>query len=275
MSAKKVFVALIIIVVAIGGFVAGLMLLKEKQNIEEQASTPTGSATVSINPQTGTYNVGDTINTSVYFNPKGVIVNGVAIRLTYPFTGSTPEITVSSIEINSSLLSSGDWTCPTQDSSLSGDVVIIDIGCANTSAAGFTTTSETLLANIKLNVERSPQVSPFVIRFDNANSVITRKSDGQDILLVPTSTGSYSIAGSVTASPTPSVKVTTTPTPTLKLTVTATPTASVTATPTKTLTPTPTAGAGGNLPDAGFSLPTLLSVGFGILVIAGAVLLAL
>ena len=270
MPAKKILVALLIIAVAVGGFVAGLVLLQENQNLEEEASTPTGTATATINPETGNFNIGDTINTSVYFNPKGVVINGVAVRLTYPFSGSSPEVTVTSIEVNSSLLTSGDWTCPTQDSSLSGDTVVIDVACANTSAAGFTADADTLLANVRLNVTRVPQASPFVLRFDNVRSVIYRKSDNQDILLVPTSTGSYTIGGSQTITPTRGITGTVTPTP--KITSALTPTIS----PTRTLSPTPTLAAGnGQLPDAGVSLPSIFGVSFGILIIAGAVLLAL
>ena len=113
MPAKKVVVALLIILVAIGGFVAGLVLLRERQSLVEEAAVPTGTAEVSISPETGNFNVGDTINTSVYFNPANNTISGVAVRLTYPFSGATPEISVSSIQVNPSLLSSGDWTCPT------------------------------------------------------------------------------------------------------------------------------------------------------------------
>ncbi|MFC1600468.1 hypothetical protein ACFL25_00085 [Patescibacteria group bacterium] len=277
MSPKKILVALLIIAVAVGGFVAGLVLLQENQDIEEEASTPTGTATATIKPESGNYDVGDTIDASVYFDPNGTVINGVAVRLNYPFSGSTPEVTVASIDVNSSLLSSGDWTCPTQDSNLSGDTVIIDIACANTSAEGFTANTDTLLAEVKLNVTRTPQASPFVIRFDNVNSVMYRKSDNQDILLVPASTGSYTVGGAeATVVPTASVTsaVTVTPTLTPRITATLTPTS----TPSSTLTPTPTTvvtKGGEQLPDAGVSLPTVFGVSFGILVIAGAVLLAL
>lgn len=271
MPAKKIIVALLIIAVAVGGFVAGLVLLQENQDIGEEASTPTGTATVSLTPESGSYEVGDTINTKVSFNPNGVVINGVAVQLTYPFSGTTPEVTVSSIEVNSSLLSTGDWTCPTQNSDLSGNMVTIDIGCANTSAEGFTANTDTLLANITLNVTKVPQASPFVVSFNNVESVIYRKSDGQDILLVPASTGSYVVGG---AEPTavPTSPVTGTVTPTTKITTTVTPTS----VPSGTVTPIPTATSkGGTLPDAGVSLPTVFGVSFGILVIAGAVLLAL
>lgn len=272
MPAKKIIVALLIIAVAIGGFVAGLVLLQENQDIEEEASTTTGTATVSLTPESGDYEVGDTIETSVKFNPNGVVINGVAVQLKYPFTGTTPEVTVSKIEVNSSLLSTGDWTCPTQNSDLVGNEVIIDIGCANTSSEGFTTSTDTLLAKITLNVTRTPESSPFVVSFNNVESVIYRKSDGQDILLVPASTGSYVIGGAeITAEPTEPASGTVTPTPTITATLTPTSTPSGTL----TLTPTPVITKGGTLPDAGVSLPTIFGVSFGILVIAGAVMLAL
>ena len=260
MPAKKVIVALLIIVVAIGGFVAGLVLLRERQSLIEEAAVPTGTAEVSITPETGNFNIVDNINTSVYFNPANNVISGVAVRLTYPFSGATPEISVSSIQVNQTLLSSGDWTCPTQNSKLEGINVVIDIACGNTSAAGFTANTDTLLASVSLKVERAPTVSPLIMRFDPAKSVITRKSDNADVLLIPISSGSYTIAGAGT-------QVTNTPTPTTKLSGTPTPTktATVSATPTGTQ----------QLPDAGVSYPTLFGIGLGAIVIVGALLLAL
>jgi len=266
MPAKKIIVALLIIAVAIGGFVAGLFLLKEQQSLVQEVAVPTGTAEVSISPETGTFNVGDTIETSVYFNPANNTISGVAVRITYPFSGSSPEVTVSSIKVNESFLSSGDWVCPTQSHKEEGTNEVIDIGCGNISAAGFTANTNTLLANITLKVERAPAVSPLVLRFDPAKSIITRKSDNQDVLLIPTSSGSYTIAGA-------QAQVTNTPTPTTSVRVT--PTATKTPTPTKTATVSATPTGTGKLPDAGVSYPTIFGVGLGILVIAGALLLAL
>lgn len=272
MQPKKIIVAVLIILVAVGGFVAGLYLLQQRQELREQAAVPTGQAEVTIQPETGNFDVGDTINMSVSFNPANIAVSGVAVRLTYPFSGATPEVSVSSISVASALLSSGDWTCPTQNSTLQGGNVIIDVACANTSAAGFTASTNTLLANIVLEVERIPATSPVVVRFDPGASVITRKSDNQDVLLIPTSTGTYTIAGASgpTSTPTPtSAAGTATPTPTGTLTGTPA------STPSATATPTTTAKGGEELPEAGVSYPTVFGIGLGILVIIGAMLLAL
>ncbi|MBU0570083.1 hypothetical protein KKB40_04900 [Patescibacteria group bacterium] len=276
MSAKKVTVALLIIAVAIGGFVAGLFLLNERQELREEAAVPGGTAEVSISPETGDYDVGDSIATSIYFNPANIAISGIAVRLTYPFSGVTPEVTVADISVNSSLLSSGDWTCPTQNSIQQGGNVVIDIACANTSALGFVANTNTLLANVTLLINRPPEVSPFIIRFDPALSVITKKSDNSDILLIPTSTGSYDIVGAGVVEPTPTEAVGVSPTSVIS----PTPTAKITTTPTVTptgvdITATPTATGAGELPEAGVSLPTIMSAGLGILMMIGALVLAL
>lgn len=280
MPAKKLAVVFVIIAVAIGGFVTGLYLLRQRQDLREKAAVPGGEAKVSISPATGNYNVGDTINTSVSFNTAGIAVSGIAVRLSYPFSGATPEVSVSGIRVNSALLSSGNWTCPTQNASQQGGNMVIDIACANTSASGYTSTTDTLLANIDLKVNRAPSAA-LEVKFDPERSVVTRKSDNQDILLIPSSSGKYTIAGATVTSPTPTTRPGT-PTPTTKVS-SPTPTKKVTATPTtaggvgggevtNTPSPRPTSG---ELPDAGVSLPTVMGVGLGTLVILGAMLLAL
>jgi hypothetical protein len=266
MPAKRIIIALLIILVAVGGFVAGLVLLRQRQSLNEQAAVPGGQAEVSISPSSGNYKVGDTVETTISFNPANISISGVAVRLTYPFTGTTPEIGVESIDINSALTSSGDWTCPTQTSSQQGTNMIIDIACANTSASGFTANTDTLLARVKLKVNTTPATQPFILRFDPALSVITRKSDNQDILLIPTSTGSFTVGGPV-QSPTPTLKVSPTVTPkvTSKLSPTKAVTGAVTITPTKVT----------SLPETGVSYPTIFGLGLGIMVIVGALFLAI
>jgi hypothetical protein len=275
MPAKKIIVALLIIVVAVGGFVAGLYLLRERQTLQEEAAVPGGQAEVSVSPSSGTFDVGQTINAAVSFNPANIAISGVAVRITYPFTSSTPEVSVQTIEINNDLTSTGDWTCPTQTNSQSGGNVVIDIACANTSANGFTANTDTLLANVKLQVNAQPASNPLVMRFDPALSVITRKSDNQDILLIPTSTGTYTVGTVVqsTATPVPTAAVTAAVTSAVTSAATKTPTPrlSITTAPTAT----GSASTGGTLPDAGVSTPTLLGIGLGIMVIVGSMLLAM
>lgn len=265
MSVKKVLAALLIIIVAIGGFVTGLYLLRERQDVGEQAAVPGGDAVVSFSPDTGNFSVGDTITTGVYFNTAGIPVSGVAIRIMYPFDGLTPAISVASITMNSTLLSTGDWTCPVQDSVQEGSNVVIEIACANNTASGYVANQDTMLAELALRIERAPETSPLTVRFDPAESVITRRSDNEDILLIPASTGTYYIEGVA--------GITETPVPT-GVTSTLAPTRTSTLTPTRTATgtATPTTAA---LPDAGVGTPTIFGVGLGVVVIVAAALLAI
>jgi hypothetical protein len=258
MPVKKVVASLVVIIIAVTGFVAGLLLLRERQNINEKAAVPGGQATVTLSPATGTYKVGDTIKMSVYFQTANIIVSGVAVRLTYPFTGISPEVSVTGVTVNSTFLSSGNWTCPTQNSSLQNGNVIIDLACANTAAMGFATNTNTLLGTIDLKVNKAPATSPLVVRFDPTLSIITRKSDNQDILLIPTSVGTYTITSGV---PTATPVLSGSPTPTLKVSVT----------PTKKVSVTPTDE---EIVDAGVSYPTLLSFFAGVLLIAGSLTLS-
>ena len=259
-TTKKILIAFLVILVAIGGFVAGVLLLRQRQELREEAAVPGGQATVSLTPTTGDFKVGDTIKTSIFFNTANIAVSGVAVRLTYPFSGTTPEISASQVELSPSLLSSGDWSCPTKNVTEQAGNVNIDIACANTSAAGFSVNTDTLLATVKLTVNRSPSASPLVVKFDPNQSIITQKSNGQDILLIPSGTASFTFGG-VVGSPTPTTRLTGTPTPTAS--------ASVSATPTKKPTATPS-----GLPEAGISTPTFVGLAVGVLLILGSLMLA-
>jgi hypothetical protein len=279
MSTKKIAVAVLIILVAVGGFVTGLILLKENTNLSEQAAVPGGQAQVSISPSSGNFQVGDTIETTVLFNTSNISISGIAVRLVYPFSGNTPEVSVESIDLNNTLMSTGDWTCPTKTFSEQGSNVIIDIGCGNISASGFSSNADTALARIKLKVNRTPATQPLLIRFDPSLSVITRRSDNRDILLIPASTGSFTIGSGATLTPTASQTATPTPSKASGATSTLTPTPTKVATPTATKAPTGTISETSptkveKLPDAGVSYPTILGVGIGMMIILGALVLA-
>ncbi len=87
----------------------------------------------------------------------------------------------------------------------------------------------------------------------------------------------------VSVTPTPTVSTTVSPTisPTVSVTASPSPTGSVSPTVSPTNSPTPTSvsgsaqGTGDALADAGVSLPTILGLGLGILLIAGALILAI
>lgn len=283
MSKRSIVASILAVLILAGGVYAGLLLVRQQQDLREKAAVPGGQARVSLFPTSGSFNVSDTLPVSVYFNTSGVAISSVKLRLTYPFSGTSPEVSASNIEINQIIEGSGNWNCPTKSVTTEGQNIAIDIACANVSASGFSTSTDTLLATFKLTVNQIPQANPFSLRFDPSQSIITQKSNGQDILNIPdTQTGeatftvnqsSTTVTPSITETPSPTPTGTKTPTatPTTRLTVTPTATTSVTATPTTTST---TKG-GADLPNAGYSIPTLIGLGMGTFLIVIAALLAL
>jgi len=291
MSKKNVFASIIAIIILAGGVVAGVMLIRQQQELREKAAVPGGQARVSLFPTLGNLNVGDDIPVSVYFNTSGVSISSISLRLLYPFSGAQPEVTTSNIEINPIIENSGNWNCPKKSITTEGQNVAIDIECANISATGYATSTDTLLSTFSLTVGQIPQTNPFTLSFDPSQSIITQKSNGADILNIPddeTGTATFTVTSDTYVSPTigpsatpttkPSATPTTirtsvTPTPTLKVTSTPTPTRSLTATPTRVVTPT--SGPSSELPEAGFSAPTYIGVSLGLVLIIAAVLLAI
>ncbi len=223
---KKVVVALAITIIILLGTVTGIILVRQRQEIREKAAVPTGQATVSISPSTGTFNVGEDFTATVSFNTAGIPISAVATKLTYPYSGSTPEISAT-IEINSALLTSGDWTCPIRTVTPKEGLVNIDIACVNTTITGFEAAGDTTLATIRFTVNEVPATNPTKVSFDPEQTIITRKSDGTDIALTPSSQGVYTISGGgPTASPTASPSPSPTAEPTAAPTVTPSPTGS-------------------------------------------------
>jgi len=211
--------------VILGGLAAGLISSQKPQEIRKKASTPQGVATISLSPAVGTYQVDQSFPVSIKFDPKGIAISTIALRITYPFSGQTPEVSASNIQIDSQLLSSGDWTCPIKQIYSENGRVTIDISCANTNPSGFTTSRETTLASFTLTPSQLPASNPVVLSFDPTETKINRKSDGTDILSTPTSTGSYTITSrQITPTPTLTPSPGPTPTPTLTPTLTPTPT---------------------------------------------------
>lgn len=285
---KKALIGILIVVILGLGLVVGIFLVGQTQIFKQKASSPTGTATVSLTPSQGNFQVNSVNSISVNFNTKGILISGVAMRITF----SNLSAKASNIAINQSLLSSGDWTCPVKTVSDSGPIEEVDISCANTNTAGYSTSTDTVLATFDFTPSSVPVVNPLTLSFDPIETKITQKSDASDIALTPTSTGSYTIIGSLATSPTPTSPVivvsptatatnqaTYNPIPTPMLTPTPTgstfsfPTA--TATTTSYVVPTPTSSSRPPIPVTGFDTPTII-LGLGgilLVIIAGGILI--
>jgi hypothetical protein len=197
--------------------------------------TPGNPATFTLAPTSGTYVVGQAIPVTVSFNSGGQSVSGVALRLSYPSGGTSPAVTASGIQVNSSL-TANNWTCPITSFSANATRAMVDISCINLTTTGYTTSGETVLATFTLTASGSPAVNPVVIAFDPVESLITRKSDGQNIAQVPTGTGTYTIQGGTPATPSPTAAPSTpvTPTPLTTISPNSLPPNSPTPVPTQT-----------------------------------------
>lgn len=271
----KIIASVAVLVVLSFGVVAGVYLINQQQEIREKAATPQGQATVSISPADGTLAIGQSLPVSIYFNTENIPISAIAVRVQYPYSGASPALTASNIQINSALLSTGNWTCPVKRVYTEAMNAHIDIACVNTSTTGFITSTNTLLATFTLTANSVPATNPTVLSFDPVDTIITDKATGQDVLLIPTSVGSYRVASlASTSTPTPTgggiggpndSGVTPTPTPTLRPTLTPTPKATISA----TLTPTPIS----SLPDTGFSLPTIIFGVSGLFIVLVSLLL--
>ena len=272
MDTKKAVIAGLVTLVGIGGIAAGAMLLQRNTELRELAAVPGGRASVSLLPESGSFDIGDTFPVSIYFNTDNIAISVVSATVKYPYSGSTPEVTASDVTINPTFTGSPDWSCPESSVDEANGEVLVTVSCSNVgSATGFSTGTDTLLATFNLTVNRNPTQVPFSISFDPSSSRILQKSNNQDILGIPSSVGSYTIGGA-TGGPTATTAPSTTISPTTTGTVTATPTKKATTTPTKVSS---SSSSPSTLPNAGVSLPTVLGIGLGILAIFGSLAVAL
>lgn len=275
---RKYLLTILIIILLVAGVVVGLLLVQQRQIFNQKASTPTGTATVSLQPSQASFQRSVANPVSVYFNTKGISISGITVRLTFSNLG----VSASGIQVSSNLLTSGDWTCPVKSITSSGSTGQIDIACLNTSTAGYSNSTDTLLATFNLTASAVPLVNPLIVSFDPTQTVITQKSDATDIALTPTSTGSYTIVDTLSGSPTATpvvIVASPTATPLGGATNAPTPTATATTVAVATNTPTPTASGSAtavSMPVTGFDAPTIVGIAAGgFLLLVGAMALIL
>lgn len=203
-TSVKIIISLIVVIAVLVATFVGAYFIRDRQLFSNQASVPTGQVLVSLNPASATLSVGQTLPVTISIDPGGNTISGVAVRLKYNYSGSTPEVTINNITISSLLSTSLDWNCPVQSVTPANGVVTADISCVNTNTAGFTYSSSFPIATFYLTVSAVPGTNPVIITFDPLASIVTRKSDGDDILLTPTSMGNYTVSStSPTGTPEP------------------------------------------------------------------------
>lgn len=178
-----------------GGIGVSLFAVRQNQDVRSRASSATGTATINITPVTGEIVAGGSLPVTVSVDPAGNIISAIAMRLSFSYSGSISELSANDIQIDSALLATGDWTCPVKTFTAENGKANIDIGCANTSTIGYSSTGVFDLATFSLMASPAAKNATYILSFDPKESIVTKKTDSLDILLTPSSTGTYTITG--------------------------------------------------------------------------------
>lgn len=239
---KLIIFGLIALLIVVAGAVAGVILTRQQQLIEQEASVPTGTAKVTLTPDTKTVNVGESFSAKVYFDTAGIKISAVALQLEYPFTGDTPPVTVENVTINPTLATDSMWDFPVKNTSLVDNKILVRIAGFSSSIEGYSTSGQMELATITFKGSSPGSV---LVSFNSSESIITQKADGEDVLMVPQGNGSYTVTGS-------------------EATTTSTPTSSPSSSPTGSSSPTAT-GTPMPVPVTGVGTSTTILISAGVL----------
>ncbi len=297
---KKLALTFLVILLLMAGIGAGVYLVRQNQNFREKASP---SSSLTLEPSTTSPSVDDTFTVSSNIQSGTNQIIAVEMHLTFDETkveaqGATPgsflpgaKTIGPSIDNNNGTLTYTVYLDPgSQPVQGQGTVAVFTF---KSKASGNTTiafSSDTVVGSDDSTGDLGQNV------LTGTNPAVLNIQDVQ-VTATPTSS-------TATGTPTPTTRAsatpTTTPTPTTSsgtggTASTNTPTPTVTSSSTNTPSPTSSSSSAGNtntptptnravaanptsaptLPDSGVSIPTMLGAGLGILVVLGAVLLAL
>lgn len=207
---KLIIFGLIALLIVVAGAVAGVILTRQQQLIEQEASVPTGTAKITLTPDNKTVAAGDSFQAKIYFDTAGTKISAISVQLQYPFTGDAPPVTVENITINPVLATDSMWDLPVKNTSTIDNTVLIKIAGFSSSIEGYSTSGQMELATITFKGSSPGNV---LVSFNATESIITQKTDGADILLVPQGNGSYTVTG-ILETPAPTASSSPSPDPT-------------------------------------------------------------
>lgn len=192
---KRIIVWLLIL----GGVVAGLYLVGQRQLIGKRASVPTGSVQVKLVPGSQTVGVGEVLPVNINLVPGPDPISAVTLELDYDYpTTAGPALSVASVDANSALLGTGEWSVPIKSFTTSNGRVVIKMALVNSSLTGYLASSEITLATIRFQAN---SLGSIAVTFNPVESKVFTK-EGVDVLTDPTGVvGTYTVG--VAATPTP------------------------------------------------------------------------
>lgn len=162
-------------------------------DLRKRASAPGGDVTLTLQPGTQTYAVGDTLTTDVMLNTGGRAISGVAMRLVFPYNASSPVLDVidadpqtSGIQIQStaSILDASFATNVNVAQGQPSGQMFIDFSATTNTTAGYSNTTGQKIATITFKAKRAGVVA---IEHDPTRSQVTDKATSLDVLrTIPT-----------------------------------------------------------------------------------------
>lgn len=201
----KIILIILIVLIGLAGIGVGVYLVQQQQDIRDEAAVPGGISEVFVTPSTKTAQAGDTFPVDISFSTGGETISAIAIQLQYSYTGAQPPVEVTDIAVNSDLTSTSEWSFPVKKIEDLGGQIQIRIAAINLSTTGYSSSTDTKVATLNLKANAPGTIT---MEFDPQESKITQKTTAEDILLIPVSTGVYTVNGEVGGpadTPTPTV----------------------------------------------------------------------
>jgi len=260
MNKPKIILVILGVLALIGGLVAGLILVKNNQDISEKAAPAT---TMYITPASQSQAAGSSFTFSVKVDTSSNAVTGVDVRINF----DPKAIQITSLQKGTGALNLDQTIANTFDNT--GGNISYAVFTLDGSKAVSGSSIEILRVNA--TVKTSASAGNYNLSFNPATAASATK-EGQNVLIsktpgVLTVTKSES-AATPTAAPTSGTTPTPTPTSVPGTNPTATPTSGTTPATSPTASPIP-------IPESGISWPSIVTGGLGILIIIGALMLAI
>lgn len=262
----KVVLAILGILILLGGLFIGLILVRRRQEIREKAAPAT---TLLIIPSTQSGTPGQSVDFSIIVDTGENLVIGFDIDLKF----NPSAITINSLQRGSGVASFSQVIRNNIDNSQG----VINYSAFTLEKTKVVQGSSVEVMRIAGNIKPSATAGTYSLSFAPTTAV-AGVAEGQNVLVGKTP-GNVVVLGVPAPSSTPTPIVTPSPTPpaigggadytTPSLTPSLTPTPTPTPTPSQTVAPTET------LPEAGVSYPTIIGLVIGLFLLIGSLVLAI
>ena len=130
------------------------------------------------------HTVGELFSVAISINTGGRAISSVTWRISYPYSGTTPELNVvdpigtqaTQIVPLTPFTGATDWTFSVNSVSRANGQVTIDFAAVNTSTAGYTSNVDVPMARIYFKANRLPAVNPTQLTFDPLQTKMLSKT---------------------------------------------------------------------------------------------------